>query len=117
MANAFKFAAVHFARPNDRPNPLQISASVRVDLPLRKKTVENQDRAAGPSWATVRWAVVGRGPLALGRLAAGLFLAKPSINGGADNGKKNTVVASTKPKGTLRKLLNQIPDYNVTKFV
>ena len=45
-----------------------------------------------------------------------------SINGGADNEKKKqqkniSVVVSTKPKGTSRKLLNQIPDYKVTKCV
>jgi len=63
-----------------------------VDLPLDKKTVENQDwatgppvlRAAGPSRAAGRWAfgppghwaVAGRGPS--GHWAAGLLLAKPA---------------------------------------
>ena len=36
MVNKFKLTVVHFARP------------MRVDLPLDKKTVENQDRATGP---------------------------------------------------------------------
>ena len=45
---------------------------VHVDgLTARQKTVENLDRAAGPSWAAGppraagRWAVVGRGPVSL----------------------------------------------------
>ena len=64
-----------------------------VDLPLDKKTVENQDwatgplglRAAGPSRAVGRGPMglraagpLGRrGPWAAGRWAAGLLLAKP----------------------------------------
>ena len=36
MVNEFKLTVVHFARP------------MRVDLPLDKKTVENQGRATGP---------------------------------------------------------------------
>ena len=32
---------------------------MRVDLPLDKKTVENQDWATGPPG---RWAIAGRGP-------------------------------------------------------
>ena len=64
---------------------------MRVDLPLDKKTVENQDWATGPPG---RWAIAGRGPWRaadrgplglraagpLGRCgpwAAGLLLAKP----------------------------------------
>ena len=43
--------------------------SVRVDLPLDKKTLENQDWASGPSQAAGRWAVAGRGPCAMGRWA------------------------------------------------
>ena len=35
-----------------------------------QKTVENQDRAAGPSLAAGRWAVAGRGPRAAGLRAA-----------------------------------------------
>ena len=66
-----------------------------VDLPLDKKTVENQDwatgplglRAAGPSRAVGRgptglWAAgpLGRGgPWAPGHWAAGLLLAKPVL--------------------------------------
>ena len=55
---------------------------MRVDLPLDKKTVENQDwtglghRAAGPPG---RGAVAGRWIVA-GRWAAGLLLAKPHPN-------------------------------------
>ena len=65
---------------------------MRVDLPLDRKTVENQDwatgppgrglpgrRAAGP-WAAGGWAfgLLGRpGPWAAGRWAVGLLLAKP----------------------------------------
>ena len=63
---------------------------MRVDLPLDKKTVENQDWATGPPG---RWAIAGRGPWAagpwraadrgpLGRggpWAAGLLLAKPVV--------------------------------------
>ena len=42
---------------------------MRVELPLDKKTVENQDWATGPRgrrgpWAAGRWAVAGRGPRA-----------------------------------------------------
>ena len=46
MVNEFKLTVVHFARPN----PMQIDADLwmRVDLPLDKKTVENQDWATGP---------------------------------------------------------------------
>jgi len=50
---------------------------MRVDLPLNKKTVENQDWATGPPG---RQAVAGRwafGPP--GRWAAGLLLAKPKL--------------------------------------
>jgi len=41
-----------------------------VDLPLDKKTVENQD------WAPGRWAVAGRGPRAAG--PSGRRAAEPS---------------------------------------
>ena len=48
---------------------------MRVDLPLDKKTVENQDWATGPPG---RRTVAGRGPPGRsGPWAAGLFLAKP----------------------------------------
>ena len=52
-----------------------------------QKTVENQDRAPGQSWATGRWAVAGRGPRAAGpsdRRAAGLFFAKSPKTGHID---------------------------------
>ena len=47
---------------------------MRMDLPLDKKNVENQDLATGPSWAVgrqaigppSRWAVAARGPLGCG---------------------------------------------------
>ena len=60
---------------------------MRVDLPLDRKTVENQDCATGPPgrglpgrrtsgpWAAGRWAVAGR--RAAARWAVGLLLAKP----------------------------------------
>ena len=65
-----------------------------VDLPLDKKTVENQDWATGPPGNGPR--AVGRGPLGLraagplgrrgpwaaGRWAAGLLLAKPQLSAG-----------------------------------
>ena len=81
MVNELKFAVVHFTHQN----PADLC--MRVDLPLDKKTMENQDwatgppgrRAAGPSWAVGRGPVgfraagpLGRlGPLALGRWALG----------------------------------------------
>ena len=62
MVNEFKLTVVHFACP--KPDA---DLCMRVDLPLDKNTVENQDwatgppgrRAAGPSRA------VGRGSLGL----------------------------------------------------
>ena len=56
MINEFKLTVVHFARPN--PPALCPDLWMREDLPLDKKTVENQDWAAGPS--------AGRGPLSRG---------------------------------------------------
>ena len=76
---------------------------MRVDLPLDKKTVENQDWATGPPgrwaiagrgpWAAGPWRAADRGPLGLraagplgrggpwaaGRWTAGLLLAKPVV--------------------------------------
>ena len=65
QVNEFKLTVVHFARP------------MRVDLPLDKKTVENQGRATGPPGLRAagqlgRWASGS-----LGLRAAGLLLAKP----------------------------------------
>ena len=54
----FTLTVVHFARPIRKPD------GMRVDLPLDKKTVENQDRASGPPGCRGPW-------------AAGLLLAKP----------------------------------------
>ena len=48
---------------------------MRVDLPLDKKTVDNQDLATGPLPSRA----AGRGPRAVGRWAAGLLLAKPAF--------------------------------------
>ena len=55
MVNEFKLTVVHFARPN----PMQICACagipMRVDLPLGKKTVENQGaRSIQPKFQPVR---------------------------------------------------------------
>ena len=68
---------------------------MRVDLPLDRKTVENQGWATGPQdrrateprgrrgpWAAGGWAfgpLGRRGPWTAGRWAAGLLLAKPHI--------------------------------------
>ena len=51
-------------------------------LTAGQKTVENLDRAAGPSWAAGHRAAgpLGRcGPWAAGRWAAGLLLVKPLL--------------------------------------
>ena len=45
MVNEFKLTVVHFA-----PNPMH-DLWMRVDLPLDKKTVKNQDRATGPAFS------------------------------------------------------------------
>ena len=79
-------------RPFCTPKP-DADPCMRVNLPLDRKTVENEDRATGPPGPPGRRAVAGRGPLAagpsgrraagpLGRggpWAAGLLLAKPDI--------------------------------------
>jgi len=52
-----------------------------VDLPLDKKTVENQDWATGPLWAVGCGPPSRRGQWAAGRWAAGLLLAKPVYDG------------------------------------
>ena len=44
MVTEFKLIVVDFARP----------LCTRVDLPLDKKIVENQDWATGPSWTAGR---------------------------------------------------------------
>ena len=60
MINEFKLTVVHFARPNPPAQTLLPKPDLwmREDLPLDKKTVENQDWAAGPS--------AGGGPLSRG---------------------------------------------------
>ena len=60
MVNEFKLTVVHFARPN----PMQICACAWI-YRWTKKTVENQDWAAGPPGRRGPW-------------AAGLLLAKPA---------------------------------------
>ena len=60
-------------RPFCTPTP-DADLCMRLDLPLDKKTVENQDWATGPpgpSRAAGRRAVAGRGPWAAGRRAFG----------------------------------------------
>jgi len=72
MVNEFKLTVVHFALPN--PMEPDADLCMLLDLPLDKKTVENQDwatgppvlRAAGLSGVVGRWAVAGRGPRAAG---------------------------------------------------
>ena len=104
MVNEFKLR-----RPFCTPKP-EADLWMRVDLPLDKKTVENQDWATGPSG---RGAVAGRGPLGLrafgplgrlgpwaaGRWAAGLLLAKPKFptqkNSGIENFKAKNIVRSS----------------------
>ena len=66
MVNEFKLTVVHFARPN----PMPICACAWI-LRLDKKTVENQDWAAGSSRAECRRTVPGHGPRTAGRRAAG----------------------------------------------
>ena len=60
MVTEFKLTVFHFARPK----------RMRVDLPLDKKTVENQDWATGPPGHRAA------GPSGRGAVA-GLLLAKP----------------------------------------
>ena len=60
-------------RPFSTPNP-DADLWMRLDLPLDKKTVENQDRANGPPGLRASGPRAG-GPS--GRWAAGLILAKP----------------------------------------
>ena len=62
IVNEFKLAVVHFARPN----PLQTCA-----LTVGQKTVENLDRAAGPSWAAGRRAAGPSRAVVLGPLGRG----------------------------------------------
>ena len=67
MVNEFKLTVVHFCTPKPDADLL-----MRVDLPLDKKTVENQD------WATGPLGLRAAGPLGRrGQWAAGLLLAKP----------------------------------------
>ena len=61
MADEFKLAVVHFARPN----PMQILC-MRVDLPLDKRTVENQDWATAPPGRRASGLRGRRGPLGRG---------------------------------------------------
>ena len=65
MISEFKLTVVHFARPI-RPQAQNLAKpdGLRVDLPLDKKTVENQDWASGPPGCRGPW-------------AAGLLLTKP----------------------------------------
>ena len=78
MVNAFKLAVVHFALLN----PMQTSACAWIYRWI-KETVQNQERAARPSWAVGHWVVVGLAAGSSGcqavatRWTAGLFLAKP----------------------------------------
>ena len=83
MVNEFKLTVVHLPKRD-------VDLCMRVDLLLDKKGVENQDwatgppgrmplRAAGPSGCQAAGPsqVVGLGPWAATRWAAGLLLAKP----------------------------------------
>ena len=78
MVNAFKLAVVHFALLN----PMQTSACAWIYRWI-KETVQNQERAARPSWAVGHWVIMGLAAGPSGRQAvatrwtAGLFLAKP----------------------------------------
>ena len=67
IVHAFKLAVVHFASPNE-PKP-DADQCMRVDLLLDKKTVENQDQAAGPLWGAGQSQALGRGPRGLQAVA------------------------------------------------
>ena len=74
---------------------------MRVDLPLDKKTVENQDWATGPQ---------GRGPLGRpGPWAARLLLAKPLHAGNRAGAKSSKFDSSSMIH--KRKLINDVEEF------